>query len=113
MSRDLHELLIHLAQAVAEASPQQAPALLGELERLKASLWGRLMTPLPALDGHSGAGEGDRLLTVEEAAHRLGVSKDFLYRKARVLPFTVRLGPRQLRFSLRGIERHIRQRQGR
>ena len=56
---------------------------------------------------------GDRLLTVADAASKLGVSRDWLYRQGPKLPFTVRLGPRRLRFSLRGIERYIRQRQGR
>jgi hypothetical protein len=42
---------------------------------------------------------------------RLGTTPDWLYRQAKRLPFTVRLGPRQLRFSSRGITRYIRQRQ--
>jgi predicted DNA-binding transcriptional regulator AlpA len=54
----------------------------------------------------------DRLLDVEEAARRLAVSPDWLYRRATRLPFTVRPG-RTLRFSARGLERYLRQRQGR
>ncbi len=54
----------------------------------------------------------DRLLTVDQAASRLGVSPDWLYRRAATLPFTVRLG-RALRFSPDGLDRYIRQRQGR
>ncbi|MBI3458456.1 MAG: helix-turn-helix domain-containing protein [Candidatus Rokubacteria bacterium] len=57
-------------------------------------------------------GPEDRLLAVEEAAGMLAVSPDWLYRRAGRLPFTVRLG-RTLRFSARGLERYIRQRQGR
>ncbi len=67
------------------------------------------------LAGGNGRGEPqgeDRLLTVEEAAKKLGLSTDWLYRRARKLPFTVRLG-RRLRFSERGLDRYIRQRQGR
>ena len=56
--------------------------------------------------------EGDRLLTVEEAAQRLGVAPDWLYRRTTRLPFTVRLG-RTLRFSEVGITRWIRSRRGR
>ena len=56
--------------------------------------------------------EEDVLLDVDKAAQRLGTSKDWLYRHADKLPFTIRLGARQLRFSARGIERYIRQRQG-
>lgn len=54
----------------------------------------------------------DRLLDVVEAAQRLGTSQDYLYRQAKKLPFTVRIGSR-LRFSAHGIERFIRSRQGR
>ncbi len=54
----------------------------------------------------------DQLLTVEEAARRLGASEDWCYRHAKQLPFTVRLGTRQLRFSLRGLERWVQARQG-
>ena len=53
-----------------------------------------------------------RLLTVAEAATRLGVSKDWMYRRAAALPFTVRLGPRRLRFNTEGINQFIRQRHG-
>jgi len=53
----------------------------------------------------------DRLLSVEEAAARLAVTVDWLYRHAKTLPFTVRNG-RRLGFSERGIERYIRQQQG-
>ena len=51
--------------------------------------------------------EGDNLLTVDEAAARLKCSSDWLYRRAKRLPFTVRIG-RNLRFSERGIEEAIR-----
>ena len=58
----------------------------------------------------SGQTDGnDRLLSVNEAARLLSVSKDWLYRRASQLPFTVRLGF-HLRFSARGIARYIRAR---
>jgi predicted DNA-binding transcriptional regulator AlpA len=41
----------------------------------------------------------DRLITAEQAAERLAVSKDWLYRAAKDLPFTVRLGADLLRFG--------------
>jgi excisionase family DNA binding protein len=56
--------------------------------------------------------DGNRLLDVEQAAARLGVSTDWLYRRAGTLPFAVRLG-RAVRFSAAGIDRYIQQRQGR
>lgn len=53
----------------------------------------------------------DRLLGKEEAAHKLAVTLDWLYRKHKRLPFTVRHG-RLLRFSELGIEEYIRKRRG-
>lgn len=80
---------------------------LGEAERLKARLWTRLYS-----EGAPRPQEGDRLLDVVEAAKRLAVSTDTLYRKARELPFTVRIGG-NVRFSAQGISRYIATRQGR
>jgi predicted DNA-binding transcriptional regulator AlpA len=54
----------------------------------------------------------DRLLVIADAAARLAVSKDWLYRHADRLPFTVRLSNRQPRFSAKGIDRYIASRVG-
>lgn len=89
-----------------------AQALLSALLTAQAALWGRLLSGENG-DGQRPPGEkvpnGDQLLTVEEAAKRLGTSKDWLYRRTSRLPFTVRLG-RQLRFSCNGLNRYIQQR---
>jgi predicted DNA-binding transcriptional regulator AlpA len=45
----------------------------------------------------------DRLLTAEEAAQLLSVSPDWLYRNAKKLPFTRKLGPKMLRFDYKGL----------
>jgi excisionase family DNA binding protein len=50
----------------------------------------------------------DELLSIEIAAERLGVSKDYLYRHSEDYPFTRRQG-RKLLFSALGIDKHIRQ----
>ncbi len=55
--------------------------------------------------------EEDRLLNVEEAAARLGVTADWLYRQ-RDLPFTVKVG-RLRRYSSAGIAQWIKRRAGR
>ena len=57
--------------------------------------------------GHDANHIEDRLLTVDEVAARLGLSKDWLYRHATKLPFTRRVG-RQLRFGSQGLESYIR-----
>ncbi len=109
---DIAGLIASLEQAIAEASPKDAPRLLGDLERLKAFLWGRLLGS-QAKGNDQAPPDEDRLLTVKEASQMLSVSKDWLYRNASKVPFAVRVGKRHLRFSARRIERYIRQRQGR
>ena len=52
-------------------------------------------------------GGEDRLLEAEEASKILSVSEDWIYRHARRLPFTRKLGPKMLRFSLQGIQKWI------
>ncbi len=109
---DVTGLIATLEEAIAEVSLQEAPRLLGDLERLKVSLSARML--IDQIRGNNQTPEeDDRLLAVEEAAEKLGVPRDWLYRHSKKLPFTVRLGRRHLRFSARGIERYIRQRQGR
>ena len=94
---------------VDDVPADSLPEILGRLEELRARLQTRM---LRAAVGRGQAPE-DRLLTVEEAAEVLGTTKDYLYHKAKELPFTVCLGRQQLRFSSQGIQRFIRQRQGR
>lgn len=106
----LADLLEH-PERVSQLPPEAVPVMLGELERLRAVLWVRLTA-----GNHDGQGQspsdGDRLLDVDEAARKLGKSKDYLYRHADDYSFTVRDG-RSLRFSEQGIEKFIRQRMGR
>ena len=49
----------------------------------------------------------DRLLETEEAAKVLAVSPDWLYRHAKKLPFTRKLGPKMLRFSSKDIDKYL------
>lgn len=104
----VRELLRRAEAAASDLAADDLPAALGEIERLRVALFARLSAVLsPARSP-----EPDRLLDVEEASRRLSVSPDTLYRKARDLPFTVRLG-HLVRFSSAGIDRFIRTRQGR
>jgi len=54
--------------------------------------------------------EPDRLLTVQEAAVRLNVSEDWLYRRSRKLPFARHLSRKQLRFSEQGLQKWVNRR---
>jgi hypothetical protein len=82
----------------------ELPDLIGALESLKARLWARLNAPTVAPAAPAPASP-DRLLDVNEAAGRLGVTARWMYRKAASLPFTRRPSPGTLRFSERGLER--------
>ena len=78
------------------------------LEGLHAIVGGYFRARRITLDGVPEAPqlkpEPDRLLKVKEAAVRIGVAVDTLYRKADDYPFTRRTEhPRALRFSERGI----------
>jgi predicted DNA-binding transcriptional regulator AlpA len=113
---------------VREPSPQLKRVSLGS-GRLVGAEWGALAEALPPgsaipvplewllelLDGAGPAGGGaadatDCLLDVDEAAARLHMSPEWLYRHARTLPFTVRLGRKALRFSDAGITRYLQRR---
>ena len=74
-----------------------------EVARLQALLMARLV----ASEGRAKQVEEDRLLDVKEAAERLSTTPDWLYRHTSELPFSVRLGPNQLRFSSAGISKFI------
>lgn len=55
----------------------------------------------------NGNGHVDKLLTPDEAAEILGMSVKWLYRNARKLPFTRKLGRKTLRFSHLGIQKYL------
>jgi len=90
-----------LNTAVARASVVELPGLIGDFEAAKAAAWARLVEgPAP----QSLTEAPDRNVSAAEAARRLGMSRDWLYRNAAKLPFTVKIGRRVL-FSARGLER--------
>jgi excisionase family DNA binding protein len=93
---------------VATVPPGRIPALLSQLSALQGAMAARLISA----DRGEPVSSADTLLTVDQAAERLGVSTDWLFRRSRTLPFVVRLG-RHLRFSNRGIDRYLRNRTGR
>jgi predicted DNA-binding transcriptional regulator AlpA len=54
----------------------------------------------------------DRLLTVQQAAERLGLSQSQVYKQAHRWPFTRKLSAKALRFSEAGLERWCAERAG-
>ena len=97
-----------LAEAVEQAPLAQCPRLLGELERLKASVWMKMTDPIPK----QAASEQDCLLTAEEVADRLRVTKAYVYKNAGRYSFAIREG-RYVRFSQQGLARYIEKHQRR
>ena len=80
-----------------------SPALLAEA-------FGAILKPIiedaikEAMNGHR---DEDRLVDAEEAAKTMCVSVEWLYRNAKRLPFTRKLGHKMLRFSSVGIQKYL------
>jgi hypothetical protein len=92
------EAVLQLARQLV---PEQLPHFLGQLEEARVIALTRLTSPKPAQP------QADELLDVAEAAHRLGISTNYLYRHHGEFAFTRRQGKRLL-FSANGIEQYIR-----
>jgi excisionase family DNA binding protein len=105
---DLPRILTDLDRAIAETTPAEAPALALALAARLAGLAARSMNG-DASRAVPPQAPGE-LLTVAEAAERLKVPVEWIYRRSRRLPFTVRLGARGLRVSPAKLEAYIRQR---
>ncbi len=96
--------LATLEAAAREVDPAEVPAFVGELERVKATAWARLAGPQS-----EGNGSEDQLLTIDQAAERLGVPEGWL-KKRPDLPFRVVLSEGTVRYSAHGIATYIRNR---
>jgi predicted DNA-binding transcriptional regulator AlpA len=94
----------------AQVPAELVPGLLAQCAAIQGALAARLAAL--ALPVGPSVERPDELLTVDVAAARLGTTADWLYRRVRKLPFAVRVGSRQIRFSARGIAQYIRQREG-
>jgi excisionase family DNA binding protein len=83
-----------------ELDAADLPYFLGELETVRVTAQARLASrPVSA--------PPDQLLEVPEAAHRLGVSPDYVYRHSKQFPFTRREG-RKLLFSSSGLDSYLK-----
>jgi excisionase family DNA binding protein len=52
--------------------------------------------------------EEDRLLTIDQVAQRLSVSREWVYRNGKRLGFTRKLGPKMVRFSESGLQKWLK-----
>jgi predicted DNA-binding transcriptional regulator AlpA len=92
-----------LKPALEEAKTVPAeslPRFLGDLAEVAATAQQRLCAPAPVQPA-------DELLSVRQAAQKLGCSTDFLYKRG-PFPFARRLG-RKLMFSSNGIDKYLRE----
>jgi predicted DNA-binding transcriptional regulator AlpA len=96
-------------RSLVECTPaHELPQLIGDLEAAKAVAWARLTAPTMEQRSDLPVQEA-RNLDVAEAAKRLGMSRDWLYRHASELPFAVRIG-RRVVFDSLALERWNRRR---
>jgi len=89
---------------IPEVPAAELPAILAELERVKALLWARLVAGNGG--GHETRGKEDRMLDVTAAAERSGMSKAWLYQNHQGLPFAKKVG-RKVLFSEAGLTRWL------
>jgi excisionase family DNA binding protein len=94
------EALLGAARSVSAAD---LPRFLGDLEAVRAVAWQRLSASSAPTREES----RDSMLSVEQAARRLGISVKFLYTHSSRFPFTRHIG-RRLRFSAIGLDAYIR-----
>jgi excisionase family DNA binding protein len=97
--RDSLESVLTLARSLPR---EELPRLLGDLAEISATASARLASSVVQA-------RPDEMLDVEEAARRMGVSKDYLYRHQRKFPFARRIG-RKLLFSSVGLEKFLARR---
>jgi hypothetical protein len=101
-----------------ERQAELPPEIAELLRRPLGEVLGALLKPAPQQNVTEKEPEpAERLLTAQEAAERLSVPVDWVYRHSRRLPF-VELGDKEspsrlLRFSASGLDRFIREREGR
>lgn len=104
--------LQYVQQAMHHIHKMEAEDLLTLLPHV-AALTGAIHTQLVILHQSQSLTNSDQLLTTDQAAERLNVTKDWLYRHSSTLPFTVRLDQKKgLRFSARGLEDYLTARRG-
>jgi predicted DNA-binding transcriptional regulator AlpA len=107
--------LLQTPTRAAEIPLEQVPALVAELASEQAALSAfqgvltarLLLTPAD----RTSDGTGDRLLTSDEVAKMLGVTKRWVQRRARRLPFSRRISVRSVRYSEAGLKRWMAHRQ--
>ncbi len=79
-------IIAELEQSIQALSSEEYPVLLGELERLKALAWAKVVTPASPTLGAASVRSCEQYLTVEEVVDRFKVTDKWLYRHKKQLP---------------------------
>ncbi len=90
-------------EEVTDIEAGDAGAFLVQLSALALAVASRVAATVPP----PAASPVDALVDVQEAAKLLCMSPSWVYRNASSFPFTRRLPPRTLRFSVEGIRRYL------
>lgn len=84
---NLQTAMATIESAIASAMPTDCPALVGELERLKAQVWAKMMQgPATMAASPAPAQQNGHYLTVLEAVERFHVTAKWLYRHKKQMP---------------------------
>jgi len=85
-SLNLKTALTIVEQSITTATPADCPSLVGELARLQAVAWARMMqTPSPS-PATALVQQNGNYLTVEEVGERFNVTARWLYRHKKQMP---------------------------
>ena len=107
------ELRVSLDSLLADPSRatqvprEEAVALLVELATLQVALLTAASRPSTVVHREAERPEQDRMLDVGEAAGMLGVTKRWVYRHGKQLPFTRPISRKIVRYSKVGIQRWL------
>jgi len=101
-----------LGKHIEDALPAELPALIGKLEEARARAWARLNQPTAPIPAEPAEPVADaRMVGIDEAAQRLGMSTSWLYRNAAKIPGATKPNGHNWRFSTRGIDKYLRDHQ--
>jgi len=86
LSERLTAIISEFEREIAQVEQATCPALVGELERLKAVAWAKAIWLPASQPGQQGASPTERYLTVPEVVDRFSVTPKWLYRHKRQMP---------------------------
>ena len=83
---NLQTAMAVIESAIATATPADCPVLVGELERLKAAVWTRMMQPSAPAMATAPTQQNGHYLTVDQVVERFNVTAKWLYWHKKQMP---------------------------